>query len=712
MKNVFSESPADSQSAGRLNDVVAMRWRGWRVLLGVWLCALFTGEICADTLLSRSVYSTAGGHVYTVSAGTTYLIVKCWGGGGGSYGMGGFSYGGSGGYVSGKFLITSGTYNLWVGGGGNSGGGNGGDPGGVSVFDASSIRFGAGGGGGGSGGSGGWYNGADGGGANQTYSEDGGAGGPDYGGTGGNNGQGGGTVYDFVGSGPDQNDPEWASPAGVGAGYIDFVGHAGRIVILAYQVLPTPSITSSLAQRNRAQNQSDSYTITATQSPTSYGASNLPPGLSINTSTGVLSGSTTTPGTYNATITATNASGPTSATLTWVVTAASITPNASVVPNLVQLGNPVQLYRDGTANFGASYTDGTVWRPNGSSYSLGILPFGSLSYSPDGGAGTYWYQFRLVDSYGNYADQWIAFYVADINPLTVTTSGGQTYDGRTTNPVINFGQSVTVNATAHDPSGQMIYAAFAGDFGIAGNWAGYGGTVSFSPTTAYSFSTTYQPTARGTGSHWMAAFGYSNFWWGRGYNLIVNKATPASTFPHRSLAPGSNGYYTVGGADLNASFANPYSAAVAAPAGTVTYRLSGSSYTVTPGTQLASGNAYSVDAVYPGDNNYNAVTPAAAFTVLGPTLPTSFQPGTTGSTFVTLSWAASTSSSGINHYDVYRNGVLVGSPTTAAFTDSTASASTGYTYTVKAVDNSGYVSAVASLSVTTASSFELFTPLP
>jgi len=51
------------------------------------------------------------------------------------------------------------------------------------------------------------------------------------------------------------------------------------------------------------------YTITATNSPTGYGATNLPSGLSINTTTGVITGTPTVFGTYNVTISATNAGG-------------------------------------------------------------------------------------------------------------------------------------------------------------------------------------------------------------------------------------------------------------------------------------------------------------------------------------------------------------------------------------------------------------------
>ena len=62
-----------------------------------------------------------------------------------------------------------------------------------------------------------------------------------------------------------------------------------------------------------------SYQITATNSPTSYGASGLPAGLSVNTATGLISGTPTVPGTYNVTISASNAGGTGSASMTIIV---------------------------------------------------------------------------------------------------------------------------------------------------------------------------------------------------------------------------------------------------------------------------------------------------------------------------------------------------------------------------------------------------------
>src|SRR5205823_6324624 len=52
-----------------------------------------------------------------------------------------------------------------------------------------------------------------------------------------------------------------------------------------------------------------SYNITATNSPTSYSATGLPPGLTVNTTTGAITGTPTVVGTTNVSIGATNSAG-------------------------------------------------------------------------------------------------------------------------------------------------------------------------------------------------------------------------------------------------------------------------------------------------------------------------------------------------------------------------------------------------------------------
>ena len=83
--------------------------------------------------------------------------------------------------------------------------------------------------------------------------------------------------------------------------------------------LPAPSLSGSPVV-NATVNSSFYYYVSASNSPTSYAASGLPAGVTLNTSTGYLSGTITAAGSYPVTISATNASGMSSATLTLNIT--------------------------------------------------------------------------------------------------------------------------------------------------------------------------------------------------------------------------------------------------------------------------------------------------------------------------------------------------------------------------------------------------------
>ncbi|MEU0430672.1 glycoside hydrolase family 6 protein [Streptomyces sp. NPDC006290] len=76
-----------------------------------------------------------------------------------------------------------------------------------------------------------------------------------------------------------------------------------------------------------------------------------------------------------------------------------------------------------------------------------------------------------------------------------------------------------------------------------------------------------------------------------------------------------------------------------------------------------------------------------------PTVPGGLAVSSTTSNGATLSWSASTDNTAVTGYDVYRDGTKVGSATATSYTDSGLAASTTYTYTVKAKDAAGNVSA-------------------
>jgi hypothetical protein len=101
-------------------------------------------------------------------------------------------------------------------------------------------------------------------------------------------------------------------------------GTATLTITVAPAPVVAPTITSPISAGANV-GSTFTYTITSTGSPpTSYSATGLPPGLTINTQTGVITGEPTTFGSYVATITATNSTGSNSSVLTIGVTSSVI----------------------------------------------------------------------------------------------------------------------------------------------------------------------------------------------------------------------------------------------------------------------------------------------------------------------------------------------------------------------------------------------------
>lgn len=141
--------------------------------------------------------------------------------------------------------------------------------------------------------------------------------------------------------------------------------------------------------------------------------------------------------------------------------------------------------------------------------------------------------------------------------------------------------------------------------------------------------------------------------------------------------------------------------------------VSGSTLNYTA-TGLTANTAYSfqvkaVDAVgnlSAGSNTVNVTTSQVVNDTQAPTAPGNLHVmGTPTSSSVTLMWSPSTDNVGVTGYKIYRGTTLAGtvSGTTTEYTVSGLSASTSYTFTVRAIDAAGNESAASnSVSATTA----------
>lgn len=125
-------------------------------------------------------------------------------------------------------------------------------------------------------------------------------------------------------------------------------------------------------------------------------------------------------------------------------------------------------------------------------------------------------------------------------------------------------------------------------------------------------------------------------------------------------------------------------------------------------TSLAPGTSHSyvVVAVDASGNLSDPTAPVTGVTLTVPDTAPPSAPGTphvtgTTTTTISLAWTASSDNTGVTNYRVYRNGILVASPTALAYTDPGLTPGTTYAYQVKAVDGAGNVSAAAAISAAT-----------
>jgi chitodextrinase len=118
-------------------------------------------------------------------------------------------------------------------------------------------------------------------------------------------------------------------------------------------------------------------------------------------------------------------------------------------------------------------------------------------------------------------------------------------------------------------------------------------------------------------------------------------------------------------------------------------------YSFTVKAKDAAGN------VSVASNAVSVTTSAIVVDTTAPTAPTLSASGTTSSS-TSLSWSGATDNIGVTGYDVYRNGTLLASTTSTTYSVTGLTASTTYSFTVKAKDAAGNVSVASNaVSVTT-----------
>lgn len=175
----------------------------------------------------------------------------------------------------------------------------------------------------------------------------------------------------------------------------------------------------------------------------------------------------------------------------------------------------------------------------------------------------------------------------------------------------------------------------------------------------------------------------------------VSLTAPANGSTHPS---GSNIVVSANAADSDGSIAKVEFFRGAASLGVDTT----SPYSVTWNNATAGSHAFKAVAT----DNGNASTTSATATIsvsgtpptdtTAPSVPTGLASPSQTSSSVSLTWNASTDNaggSGVAGYDVYRNGGLVGSPSSTSYTDTGLAASTSYNYRVRSRDNASNASA-------------------
>jgi hyaluronate lyase len=260
-------------------------------------------------------------------------------------------------------------------------------------------------------------------------------------------------------------------------------GSKGKSFNASFSLAPSPVITSN-ANMVAINGKPLSFQVAANNGPTLYGATGLPTGLSINTTTGLISGTATENGTFIATISAANSAGTGYANLTITVAAAAsdvafpynssttwICP-ANVTAVQVECwgaggagGSAQRVGASGTVQYGGGGAGGTYAKVNsypvvpGSTYYINV---GTCASNTSSVAGT---AIAGGDSWFNSSDSPSGLILAKGG------AGGINAIGNTTTTAYATGGLGTTNGSI----GNVLYAGGSGANGSQTNATGFGG---------------------------------------------------------------------------------------------------------------------------------------------------------------------------------------------------------------------------------------------
>lgn len=233
-----------------------------------------------------------------------------------------------------------------------------------------------------------------------------------------------------------------------------------------------PPVITSPATATGAVGFATSYQITASNSPSSYNATGLPPGLAINTATGLISGTPTTNGTFVAAVSATNSTSTASQPVTFTIAVGL--PAVTSLATVAVATNAAFSYQiaatNGPTSFGATglppelSVDPTTGLVTGSFGTAGTRTF-TVSATNGTGTGTRLVTVNVSQSApvvtsGNYAAGAVGapftytLTYLNLQPGTITLTGlpaGLTFDTRanliTGTPTLGGTYSVLVDLT-------------------------------------------------------------------------------------------------------------------------------------------------------------------------------------------------------------------------------------------------------------------------